>query len=222
MLLKFCIRWVLMPCPPLWSMRCEGESENTIDSALNVAPYFFVFWRYVIISEKRLNYIIPTEPLFWSCRSSFPSWSIVVIHYKQGLCPSPHRCWRFKTTKWTKMIARLSHPRFSLNLELHCSASRPARRYLFFFRLWLGSFLSSPLPWGGLFVPAAASDCGHCWQHHGVRHWPGGLSWYGDGGRRRDVSHETEFLICAFLILTTKNYLEDAIICCSRFASSWY
>ena len=42
------------------------------------------------------------------------------------------------------MIARLSHPRFSLNLELHCSASRPARRYLFFFRLLLGSFLSSP------------------------------------------------------------------------------
>jgi hypothetical protein len=35
------------------------------------------------------------------------------------------------------------------------------------------------------------------------------------------VSHETEFLICAFLILTTKNYLEDAIICCSRFVFSW-
>ena len=215
LLLKFCIRWVSMPCLPPWSMRCDGELENPINPLPHSASIVFGFISHLYlfvgsnVSEKRLKHWIPSHgTIVLVCHSSFPSWPIVITHCK-GYVPLPVAAgdsrWR-SGRRWSRIsrilasvsiwnsIVRPLAQRGGISSSLDSSKSSwdPVEITL----------LSPFFPWGGLFVSAATSDRGHCWQHHGVRHWPRRLSWYGDGGRGRDVS-QTEFPICV-LSLTTK------------------
>ena len=123
LLFNYCIRWVLMRCPPLWSMRCVGKLENIINSISHTAKGS----RFHLTSISFAGGSVSEKEVFWllSILTNCHPWS-------QGQCPSPHRCWRFKTMKWTKMIAHPLHPLFSLSLGPRCSGSRPARRYLAF------------------------------------------------------------------------------------------
>ena len=129
-LLNYCIRWVLMPCPPLWSMRCDGKLENAINFSVNqqkAQGFISLPTSSSAVGNISENGVSELLSILTNCHPS-----------SQGQCPSPHRCWRFKTMKWTKMIALLLHPPFNLNLGLRCLGSRPARRYLAF---------SESLPW---------------------------------------------------------------------------
>ena len=204
-----------MPCLPPWSMRCDGELENPINPLPHSASIVFGFISHLYlfvgsnVSEKRLKHWIPSHgTIVLVCHSSFPSWPIVTTHCK-GYVPLPVAAgdsrWR-SGRRWSRIsrilasvsiwnsIVRPLAQRGGISSSLDSSKSS-----------WVPveiTLLSPFFPWGGLFVSAATSDRGHCWQHHGVRHWPRRLSWYGDGGRGWDVS-QTEFPICV-LSLTTK------------------